>query len=61
MVTKNGRPVYSYIARFTRRDTFDRVISETRPVRAVNDYQAEKKALGIAASNGWRYVNVGRA
>lgn len=61
MVTKNGRPVYSYVARFTRRDTFDRVISETRPVRAVNDYQAETIAMAIAAKNHWRYVSVGRA
>jgi hypothetical protein len=58
--TKNGRPLLNYTARFTRRDSFDRVIKEERPVRAVNDFQAEKKAQGIAAKNGWGFVSVGR-
>jgi hypothetical protein len=58
--TKNGRPLLNYVARFTWLDAFGRAIKEERPVRAVNDFQAEKKARGIAAKNSWAFVSVGR-
>lgn len=59
--TAAGVPLISYHARFSRRDAFDRVVIESRNIAAVNDFQAHKKAEGIAKKNGWKLVSVGRA
>lgn len=60
-MTKNGRPLFRYKARFQRLDKFDQPVIEVREVTGVNEFQARKKVEGIATKNGWVILSFGRA
>jgi len=59
--TKNGRTLFLWVARFSAPGAFGGTYDPRRDVLAVNEYQARKKAEGIAKKDGWRLISVGRA
>lgn len=59
--TRNGRPLFSFVARFTKRDNFDRPVDlPPCDIQAVSEFQARKKAEGIAKKNNYTLISLGR-
>ena len=59
MMTRNGRTLYTFVARFRAPAAFGGTYEPTREIKAVNDFQARKKAEGIAKKDGWKLLSVG--
>lgn len=61
IATRNGRQLYKWVARYRAPGAFGGFYEPVREIMAVNEFQANKKAEGIAKKDGWKLISLGRA
>jgi hypothetical protein len=59
-ITKNGRKRFKWIAHYWAPQVFGRPYQTYREIWAVNEFQARKKAEGIAKKDGLKFISLGR-